>query len=44
MCRMCDGLIKAIDRYLEKADKNLADELADEGRAIPKDSSSMENE
>ncbi|MCD7774414.1 MAG: phage head morphogenesis protein [Clostridiales bacterium] len=44
MCRMCDGLIKAIDRYLAKADEDLANELADEGRAVPKDSVSMVNE
>lgn len=44
MCRRCEGLIKAIDRYLAKADDDLADELSDEGRAIPEDSVSMVNE
>lgn len=31
MCRYCAPLIKAIDRYLTKADDDLADALADEG-------------
>lgn len=31
MCRKCESLIKAIDRYLEKADDSLADDLDAEG-------------
>lgn len=41
MCQRCQSLIKAIDRYLAKADDDLADELKDEGRAIPDDSVQM---
>lgn len=40
MCKIC-GVVEAIDRYLAKADENLESELADEGRAIPKDSVQM---
>ena len=35
MCN-CDRLIKAIDDYIEKADKSLEDILAAEGYAVPK--------
>lgn len=31
MCSVCGPLIKAIDAYIEKADSDLADELAEEG-------------
>lgn len=33
MCMKCDALIKAIDRYIEKADESLADDLDAEGFA-----------
>ena len=33
MCRQCATLIKAIDRYIEKADEDLADALGEEGYA-----------
>lgn len=36
MCRRCAPLIKAIDRYIQKADDDLADALGDEGYAEPK--------
>lgn len=41
MCVKCDSLIKAIDWYIAKADDDLADELAEEGRALPNDSVEM---
>ncbi len=31
MCRRCDGLIKAIDAYITKAEGDLASTLSDEG-------------
>jgi hypothetical protein len=43
MCKVC-GVIKSIDYYLAKADDDLADELEDEGRAIPEDSTKMVSE
>ena len=36
MCRRCQGLVDAIDRYIAKADDELADSLEIEGYEIPK--------
>ncbi len=33
MCQRCAGLIEAIDRYIEKADKKVTDQLKDQGFA-----------
>ncbi len=38
MCIYCEPLIKAIDNYIAKADKNLTEVLGDEGFAKPKKS------
>ena len=35
MCLNCKPLIKAIDRYIAKADKNLENMFEEEGRAEP---------
>lgn len=36
MCSLCDGLVKAIDAYIAKADNDLENELKAEGYANPK--------
>lgn len=44
MCLKCQPLIKAIDRYLQKADDDLEEELEDSGRVSPKETVDAINE